>query len=87
MITIASGGCNVISYLTADPREIIAVDLNAHHVALTRLKLAGARHFPNYATYFRFFGRANDSANIQAYQASCATNSTRSPPPTGTTAT
>ena len=68
MITIASGGCNVISYLTADPREIIAVDLNAHHVALTRLKLAGAKHFPNYATYFRFFGRANEAANIQAYR-------------------
>jgi S-adenosylmethionine-diacylglycerol 3-amino-3-carboxypropyl transferase len=68
LITIASGGCNVLSYLTADPREIIAVDLNAHHVALTRLKLAGARHFPNYATFFRFFGRANEAANIQAYR-------------------
>jgi S-adenosylmethionine-diacylglycerol 3-amino-3-carboxypropyl transferase len=68
MITIASGGCNVLSYLTADPQEIIAVDLNAHHVALTRLKLAGARHFPNYATFFRFFGRADDAANIAAYR-------------------
>jgi S-adenosylmethionine-diacylglycerol 3-amino-3-carboxypropyl transferase len=68
LITIASGGCNVLSYLTADPQEIIAVDLNAHHVALTRLKLAGARHFPNYATFFRFFGRADDAANIAAYR-------------------
>ena len=68
LITIASGGCNVMSYLTADPREIIAVDLNAHHVALTRLKLAGARLFPNYATFFRFFGRADDAANIAAYR-------------------
>ncbi|WP_223999718.1 DUF3419 family protein [Aureimonas sp. SA4125] len=68
LITIASGGCNVMSYLTADPKEIIAVDLNAHHVALTRLKLAGARRFPNYATFFRFFGRADEAANIGAYR-------------------
>ena len=43
MVTIASGGCNVLSYLTADPQEIVAVDLNRAHVALTKLKLAAAR--------------------------------------------
>ena len=37
--TIASGGCNALSYLTADPAEIVAVDLNGAHVALGRLKL------------------------------------------------
>jgi S-adenosylmethionine-diacylglycerol 3-amino-3-carboxypropyl transferase len=26
VITIASGGCNVLSYLVADPQEIVAVD-------------------------------------------------------------
>ena len=67
LITIASGGCNVLSYLTADPKEIVAVDLNAHHVALTRLKLAGARHLPNHATFYRFFGLASDRANIGVY--------------------
>ena len=36
MIAIASGGCNVLSYLTADPAEIIAVDLNGAHIALNR---------------------------------------------------
>ena len=68
LITIASGGCNVLSYLAADPLEIVAVDLNAHHVALTRLKLAGARHLPNHATFFRFFGLANDRANLGVYR-------------------
>ena len=61
--TIASGGCNVLSYLTAGPARILAVDLNAHHVALTRLKLAGAQHLPQYQAFFRFFGRADDPAN------------------------
>jgi S-adenosylmethionine-diacylglycerol 3-amino-3-carboxypropyl transferase len=67
LIAIASGGCNLLSYLTADPAEIIAVDLNRHHVALVRLKLAGARDLPNYATFFRFFGNADDRANPGAY--------------------
>ena len=41
IVAIASGGCNVLSYLTADPGEIVAVDLNQAHVALTKLKLSG----------------------------------------------
>ena len=68
LIAIASGGCNVLSYLTADPCEIVAVDLNAHHVALTQLKLTGAQHLPNHATFFRFFGLADDQANLGVYR-------------------
>src|ERR671922_2849938 len=34
ILTIASGGCNVMSYLTASPAGISAVDLNPAHVAL-----------------------------------------------------
>ena len=68
MITIASGGCNVMSYLTANPAEITAVDLNRAHVALGRLKLAAAQHLPNYDTFYRFFGEADEKANIAAYK-------------------
>jgi S-adenosylmethionine-diacylglycerol 3-amino-3-carboxypropyl transferase len=46
MVAIASGGCNVLSYLVADPQAITAVDLNTAHIALNRLKLASARHLP-----------------------------------------
>ena len=46
VVTIASGGCNVLSYLMADPAAITAVDLNVAHIALNRLKLAAARHLP-----------------------------------------
>ncbi len=38
LVTIASGGCNVLNYLLADPASIVAVDLNPAHIALTRLK-------------------------------------------------
>jgi S-adenosylmethionine-diacylglycerol 3-amino-3-carboxypropyl transferase len=69
VIAIASGGCNALSYLTADPAEIVAVDLNGAHVALGRLKLAALRHLPDYEAFLRFFGSADSRANVQAYDA------------------
>jgi S-adenosylmethionine-diacylglycerol 3-amino-3-carboxypropyl transferase len=68
IIAIASGGCNVLSYLTASPAHVTAVDINAAHVALNRLKLAAAQHLPNYDAFYRFFGAANSSANITAFK-------------------
>ena len=68
IITIASGGCNVLSYLTASPAHITAVDINAAHVALMKLKLAAARHLPDFDSFFRFFGDADTSANITAFK-------------------
>ena len=40
LVAIASGSCNILSYLTADPARISAVDLNGAHIALGHLKLA-----------------------------------------------
>jgi len=68
ILAIASGGCNVMTYLIADPKEIIAVDLNPAHAALTKLKCAAARHLPSYDSFFTFFGRADDNANRLAYR-------------------
>lgn len=67
LITIASGGCNALSYLTADPGEIIAVDLNTSHIALNRLKIAAARHLPDYEAFLNFFGAADQAANVAVY--------------------
>jgi len=67
VVAIASGGCNVLSYLVADPGSVTAVDLNGHHVALNRLKIAGARHLPDHETFFRFFGAADAPANVAIY--------------------
>jgi S-adenosylmethionine-diacylglycerol 3-amino-3-carboxypropyl transferase len=67
IVTIASGGCNVLSYLTANPDKITAVDLNRAHVALTRLKLCGARHLPGWDEFYRLFGDADDKRNMRAY--------------------
>lgn len=68
IITIASGGCNVLSYLTAEPAHIAAVDINGAHVALNRLKLAAARHLPDYEAFYRFFGAANTASNMAAFK-------------------
>ncbi len=46
LVTIASGGCNVLNYLRRRRRRSSRVDLNPHHVALTRLKLAALAHLP-----------------------------------------
>ena len=67
VVTIASGGCNVLAYLVAGPRSITAVDLNTAHVALNRLKLAAVRHLPTWSLFYRFFGKADEEANVDAY--------------------
>ncbi len=67
IVTIASGGCNVMSYLTANPAGITAVDLSPAHVALLRLKIAAARHLPTWEDFYLFFGKANAAANIRSY--------------------
>ena len=72
VVAIASGSCNVLSYLTADPARISAVDLNGAHIALGRLKLAALTRLPDHAAYLRFFGRADTPANVAAYDAQIA---------------
>jgi S-adenosylmethionine-diacylglycerol 3-amino-3-carboxypropyl transferase len=67
IVAIASGGCNILSYLVADPARITGVDLNTAHVALSRLKLSAAHHLPSWATFYQFFGEADQKANLKAY--------------------
>ena len=67
LVAIASGSCNVLSYLTANPARISAVDLNGAHLALGHLKLTAARHLPDYESFLRFFGEANSHENVLAY--------------------
>ena len=55
LLTISSGGCNVLNYLVHKPKKIVAVDLNANQMCLTRLKLAAVKHLPDYETFYNFF--------------------------------
>ena len=68
VVTIASGGCNALSYLVADPAQVTAVDLNTAHIALGQLKIAALRHLPDHQHLRRFFVEADDVANVGAYR-------------------
>lgn len=68
ILTISSGGCNVLNYLAKSPEKIHAVDLNRNHICLLKLKLAALRHLPDYEDFFLFFGCANDKRNWANYQ-------------------
>ncbi|HRD74829.1 MAG TPA: DUF3419 family protein [Hyphomicrobiaceae bacterium] len=67
IVTIASGGCNVLNYLTADPAEVHVVDLNPSHVALTRLKLAAARHLVDHEQFLALFAKGEGAGNAEIF--------------------
>ncbi|MCA8883774.1 MAG: DUF3419 family protein [Rhodobacteraceae bacterium] len=68
VVCIASGGCNLMSYLTAGPASVAAVDLSPAHVALVRLKIAAAQALPDYQSFYDFFGHADKATNLDLYK-------------------
>ena len=68
ILTISSGGCNVLNYLIHKPQKIVALDLNEAHLSLTRLKLAALKTLHNHEDFFQFFGVAQGHHNILTYQ-------------------
>jgi S-adenosylmethionine-diacylglycerol 3-amino-3-carboxypropyl transferase len=69
---IASGGCNLLSYLINDPARIHGVDLNPAHIALNKLKIAALATLPDHADFYRFFGKADDPANVRLFESRIA---------------
>ena len=67
IVTIGSGGCNMMSYLTADPERIFVVDLNHAHIALNKLKLASAKYLPDADAFRQMFVCAHEPANVDLY--------------------
>jgi S-adenosylmethionine-diacylglycerol 3-amino-3-carboxypropyl transferase len=68
IVTISSGGCNALSYLTAQPAQVYAVDLNEAHLSLLKLKLAGLRGLSGYKDFWQFFGEGASVANAELYR-------------------
>jgi S-adenosylmethionine-diacylglycerol 3-amino-3-carboxypropyl transferase len=66
VVAIASGGCNILSYLTVAPLNITGVDLNTAHVALNRLKHAAVREL-DYADFHSMFVNAASKKNITIF--------------------
>ncbi len=67
MLTISSGGCNVLNYLIHKPEHIQAVDLNRNHLCVLKLKMAALQYLPTYEDFFLFFGNAKDERNQENY--------------------
>lgn len=67
VLTIASGGCNALNYLSARPAEIVALDINRYHIYFTRLKLAALAYLPTYENFYSFFGFGNQQDNVSHY--------------------
>ncbi len=63
LVCIASGGCNMMSYLTRNPASVVAVDLSPAHVALNKLKLCAATHLADQRLFFQLFGQADTPEN------------------------
>ncbi|QSY93225.1 DUF3419 family protein [Rhizobium bangladeshense] len=67
IVTIGSGGCNMLAYLSRAPASIDVVDLNPHHIALNRLKLAAFKYLPGHADLVRFLAMPNEKSNSRSY--------------------
>ena len=84
VVAIASGGCNILSYLIADPARITALDLNKAHIALNRLKLTAARELPDLGCVLSLLRRGRrDSQRRCLLAVSRAAARPRNPQPIG----
>jgi S-adenosylmethionine-diacylglycerol 3-amino-3-carboxypropyl transferase len=72
VLTIASGGCNALAYLSAQPGAVHAVDLNAAHLATLALKRAALRGLDDYDALLAFLGDAAQPENRARYREAVA---------------
>ena len=68
ILTISSGGCNALNYLSESPEKVTAVDLNRHHIFLLNLKKSAIEHLPSYEDFFAFFGFGIGEKNVERPQ-------------------
>ena len=68
ILTISSGGCNALAYLSADPAAVHAVDLNGAHLAMLEIKKQAIKHLPDYDSVLQFLGSADQADNLKRYK-------------------
>lgn len=68
LLTISSGGCNALAYLSTKPAAVHAVDLNQAHLATLSLKHAALASLPDYNDLLAFLGDAARPDNVERYQ-------------------
>ncbi|MBC3869368.1 DUF3419 family protein [Undibacterium oligocarboniphilum] len=68
ILTISSGGCNALAYLSAEPAAVHAVDLNAAHLAMLNMKQQAIKHLPDYDAVLAYLGNADQTDNLKRYK-------------------
>lgn len=68
VLSISSGGCNALAYLSADPSAVHVVDLNAAHLAMLELKRAALRGLPESGDLLAFLADAAQPENARRYR-------------------
>lgn len=56
ILCISGAGCGVANHLARNPRQIDAVDINPHHLALTALKTSAARFLRSHEEFYSLLG-------------------------------
>lgn len=67
VLTISSGGCNALAYLSAQPGAVHAVDLNEAHLATLEMKRTAMRALPSYGEVLAYLGDAAQAHNATLY--------------------
>jgi S-adenosylmethionine-diacylglycerol 3-amino-3-carboxypropyl transferase len=67
VLSITSGGCNVLAFLLDDPRKVIALDVNPHQGHLLELKMAAFRML-SYRGTLEFFGVRPCPTRVACYR-------------------
>jgi S-adenosylmethionine-diacylglycerol 3-amino-3-carboxypropyl transferase len=67
VLSITSGGCNLLAFLLDDPRKVIALDVNPHQGYLLELKMAAFRML-SYRRNLEFFGVRPSSTRVACYR-------------------
>ncbi|MBE3110143.1 MAG: DUF3419 family protein, partial [Acidobacteria bacterium] len=66
VLSITSGGCNLLAFLLDNPRKVIALDVNPHQGYLLELKMAAFRML-SYQSNLEFFGVRPCSTRVECY--------------------
>jgi S-adenosylmethionine-diacylglycerol 3-amino-3-carboxypropyl transferase len=56
VLCISGAGCGVVNHLARNPRQVDAVDINPHHLALTALKASAARGLASHDEFYSLLG-------------------------------
>ena len=68
VLTISSGGCNALAYLSADPASVHVVDLNEAHLAMLELKRAALRGLTDRSELLAFLAEADRPDNLARFR-------------------